>query len=147
MSPGPRSISIPSGTLIHPAVLTQKTWAENWGEMCPFWDGGVRELGPNLTQCGWGRGLPPCKVSSWSIQVFGNNTPTSQTDNGPIAPGEPFYKPSPKKWYVLQLPCRPCNFRWNRYSSCDNKQISIDFASSAWKCLFTPRSIFGDLNP
>jgi len=51
----------------------------------------MEELGLHLTQCGLGRGLPPCQVSSWSIQPFGYNTPTSQsdrtdkTDNGPIA--------------------------------------------------------------
>jgi len=37
------------------------------------------ELSPHLTQCGLGRGLPPRQVSSWSIQSFGHNTPTSQT--------------------------------------------------------------------
>jgi len=37
------------------------------------------ELGLNLTKCGRSRGLPPCQVSSWSIQPFGHNTPTSQT--------------------------------------------------------------------
>jgi len=29
------------------------------------------ELGPHLTQCGQGRGLPACQVSSWSVQPFG----------------------------------------------------------------------------
>jgi len=43
----------------------------------PLWDG---ELGAHLTQCGQGRGLPARQVSSWSIQPFGHNTPTSQTD-------------------------------------------------------------------
>jgi len=38
------------------------------------------ELGAHLKQCGQSRGLPPCQVSSWSIQLFGLNTPTSQTD-------------------------------------------------------------------
>ena len=38
------------------------------------------ELHPHLTQCGRGLGLPPCQVSSWSIQPFGHNTPTSQKD-------------------------------------------------------------------
>jgi len=37
-------------------------------------------MGPHLTQCGRGRGLPPCQVSSSSIQLFGHNTPTSQTN-------------------------------------------------------------------
>ena len=69
---GPRSISVERGILIHPAVWPQQTWAENWG-LCPF----SEELGPHLTQCG--RGLPPCQVSSWSIQPFGHNTPTLQT--------------------------------------------------------------------
>jgi len=72
MSPGPRPAWVPSDILIHPAVWPQQTWAENWG-LCPF----SEELGPHLTQCG--RGLPPCQVSSWSIQPFGHNTPTLQT--------------------------------------------------------------------
>jgi len=65
----------------------------------------VGELGPHLTQCGMGRGLSPYQVASWSIQPFGHNTSTlqnrqadRQTDNGPIAQGEPFYKRSPKNW-------------------------------------------------
>jgi len=52
---------------------------------------GGGELGPHLTQCCQGQ------VSSWSIQQFGHNTPTLQTDNGLIAYGEPFYKRSPRK--------------------------------------------------
>ena len=44
-----------------------------------FGSGGWAKLGPHLTQYGWGRGLPACQVSSWSIQPFGHNTPTSQT--------------------------------------------------------------------
>jgi len=42
--------------------------AENWGLYAPFGEG---QLGPHLTQCGQGRGLPACQVSSWSIQPFG----------------------------------------------------------------------------
>jgi len=38
------------------------------------------KLDPHLTQCGLGRGLPAFQVSSWSIQPFGHNTPTLQTD-------------------------------------------------------------------
>jgi len=54
---------------MHPAVWPQQTWTGN------------REgkLGPHLTQCGRGQGLPPCQVSSWSIQPFDHNAPTSQT--------------------------------------------------------------------
>ena len=55
MSPGPMPTSIPSGILIHPAVWRQRTWAKNWGVAVPLLDG---ELGPHLTQCGHGRGLP-----------------------------------------------------------------------------------------
>jgi len=32
-----------------------------------------RELGPHLTQCGVGRGLPSYQVASWSNQPFGHN--------------------------------------------------------------------------
>ena len=44
--------------------------------VCPFGGG---ELGLHLTQCGQGRGLPACQVSSWSDEPFGLNTPTLQT--------------------------------------------------------------------
>jgi len=40
---------------------------------------GERELGPHLTQCGQGRGLPARQVSSWSVQPFGHRARTSQT--------------------------------------------------------------------
>jgi len=55
----PRPTSIPSGILIHPAIWPQQIWAKNWGGQCPFGGG---ELGPHLTQCGQGRGLPACQV-------------------------------------------------------------------------------------
>ena len=48
----------------------------NLGGLCPFREGGD---GSHLTQCGQGRGLPACQVSSWSVKPFGHNTPTSQT--------------------------------------------------------------------
>jgi len=75
--PGPTPSSIPSGILIHPAIWRKQIWAENWG-LCPAL--GEGELGPHLKQCGQGQGLPACQVSSWSIQLFGHNTPTLQTD-------------------------------------------------------------------
>ena len=40
----------------------------------------MRELGPHLTQCRLGRGLPPYQVASWSTQPFGHNIPTLQID-------------------------------------------------------------------
>jgi len=48
----------------------------NWGAAVPL---SVGELGPHLTQCGLGRGLPTYQVASWSIQPFGQGTPTLQT--------------------------------------------------------------------
>jgi len=77
MWPEPRPTSIPSGILIHPAVWPQYTWAEKWGCCTPFLE---RGLGPHLTQCRLGRGLPPYQVSSWSIQPLGHSIPTLQTD-------------------------------------------------------------------
>jgi len=68
-SPGPRPTSIPSGFLVHPGVWPQRTLAENLG-LCPFRG---RELGPHLTQCRLGRGLPPYQVESPSIQPFVHN--------------------------------------------------------------------------
>ena len=44
--------------------------SQKGGLMCPYWTG---ELGPHLTQCGLGWGLPPYQVASWSIQPFGHN--------------------------------------------------------------------------
>ena len=38
MLPGPRSISVPGGILIHSAVWPQQTWSENWG-LCTFCGG------------------------------------------------------------------------------------------------------------
>jgi len=74
---GPRPISLPSAILIHPAFGHNRYGPKIGGEgLCPFGEG---ELGPHLTQCGHGWGLPGCQVSSWSIQPFGHNTPTSTT--------------------------------------------------------------------
>jgi len=46
------------------------TWAESWGLLSPFWG---EELGPHLTQCRLGRGLPFYQVASWSIQAVDHN--------------------------------------------------------------------------
>jgi len=56
-----RHDSIWIGILIHTAIWPQEIWAENWVGLCPFGEG---ELGPYLTQCGEGRGLPTCQVCS-----------------------------------------------------------------------------------
>jgi len=83
MWPGPRPSSVPSSILIHPAVWLQQTWAENWGAVPLFVGAGF----PSNTM--WPEtSLPPCQVSSWSIQLFGHNTPTSQTDRTDRQPGQ-----------------------------------------------------------
>ena len=47
------------------------------GLLCPSSGSG---FGLHLIRCDQGRGLPPYQVASWSIEPFGHNTPTSQTD-------------------------------------------------------------------
>jgi len=54
--------------------MGQKLWE---GGLCPFLGG---KLGPHLTQCGQGQGLPPCQISSWSIQPFGYTNVTDRQD-------------------------------------------------------------------
>ena len=58
---GPRPTFVPSGILIHPAVLPQQTWAENWG-LCPFKGGGAGF--PSTTM--W-PGTRPISVSSFIL--------------------------------------------------------------------------------
>ena len=62
MWPGPRPIFVPSGVLIHPAVWPQQIWAELFGGRGGAVPLGV-ELGPHLTQCCPGRGLPSYQVA------------------------------------------------------------------------------------
>jgi len=72
------------------------------GSAVPLSGGG--ELGLHLTQCGLGRDLPAYQVATWSVQLFGHNTQTSQTDgtdNGPIGYDEPFYKRTSQKLRIL----------------------------------------------
>ena len=101
MSPGPRSTSLPSHILIHPAVWPQQTWAKNGG-LCLF-SGGAGSPSNTVWPC---QGLPPYQVSSWSIQPFGHNTPTSQTDRTDRQTGQQydsisqtFYKRSPQNQF------------------------------------------------
>jgi len=42
MSPGPRPTTIASGILIHPAVWSQQTSAENWGVAVPLFGGAMQ---------------------------------------------------------------------------------------------------------
>jgi len=57
-------------------ILLSKYAIKSWFNIPPQ----LFIVSPHLTQCGQGRGLPPCQVSSWPIQLFGHNTPTLQTD-------------------------------------------------------------------
>ena len=99
-SPGPRPTSIPSGILVHPAVWPAMDIGRKLGGLCPFRGG---ELGPHLTQCCLGWGLPPYQVVSWYIQPFGHNI------SGPkIGGSAPFWGrgagfPSSTMWPVAHL--------------------------------------------
>jgi len=66
MWPGPRPTSVPSGIFDPSSCLATTDIGRKWGWLCPLFCGG--ELGPRLTQCRLGRGLPPYQVASWSIQ-------------------------------------------------------------------------------
>jgi len=57
-TPGPWPSSVPSGILIHPAILPQQIWADNWG-MCPLGGGGAG-FRSNTT---WPGLRPTCKPS------------------------------------------------------------------------------------
>jgi len=69
---GPRPTFVPSGLLIHQALWSQRTWAQDWGPLCPLLGMGA-QLRPHLAQYGLGRGLPPYQVASCSMQPFGHN--------------------------------------------------------------------------
>ena len=59
---GLRPSSIPSGVLDPCSHLAATDMGRKLGEGCaPLGEG---ELGPHLTQCGYGRGLPECQVST-----------------------------------------------------------------------------------
>jgi len=47
----------------------------------PHFSGGGGAGSPSNTMWPEPRPIPPCQVSSWSIQPFGHNTPTSQIDS------------------------------------------------------------------
>jgi len=89
----------------------------------------VRELDPNATQCRLGQGLPPCQVTSWSIQLFGRNIPTlqdRQTDNGPIALGQTVLQMVAQKQQECKQRNVPC---WSLLT------VKIFPASSSFVCM------------
>ena len=66
---GSRPTFLPSGILIDPSShLATTDTGQKLGRAVPLWGG---DLGPRLTQCGQGRGLPTRQVSSGSVQPFG----------------------------------------------------------------------------
>ena len=100
-SPGPNPTSIPSGSLIHPAIWPQQIWAENWGLRSPLW--GTEAGSPfNTMWPGPRTTFVPIFIlirpTVWSqyTNVTDRTGETGQTDKCPIAQGEPFYKRSPK---------------------------------------------------
>jgi len=54
---------------VHTSCMTTTNVGTKLGAV-PFSGG---ELGPHLTQCRVGQGLPPYQVASWSMQPFGHN--------------------------------------------------------------------------
>jgi len=48
----------------------------------PIWGRG--ELGPHVTQCRLGHGLPPYQVASWSYQPFGHNRHDPKIGGGAV---------------------------------------------------------------
>jgi len=71
---GLRPITLPSSMLIRAAVSPQQTWPKLG--LCPFWEGSWICILYNVARA---KAIPPCQVSSSSIQPFGHNTPTLQT--------------------------------------------------------------------
>jgi len=51
-----------SSAVAEMGVSAEAKWAEKYGVLCPF--RGEGELGPHVTQCRLGRGLPPYQVTS-----------------------------------------------------------------------------------
>jgi len=105
MSPGPRPTSVPSGILIHPSVWLQRTWTENWEQLCPFegeagslsntmWPGQRSTSVPNFT-------LIHPTIWPQYTNVTDRTGQTGQTDNGPTGYGEPFPEKARNPWFRL----------------------------------------------
>jgi len=91
-SPGPRSTSIPSGILIHPAIWPQQIWVDNWVGLCPFGGGEAGSPSNNVARA---EAYPHAKFHldpSDRLATVHQCHRQETTDNGPIAYGEPFYK-------------------------------------------------------
>ena len=68
MWPGQRPTSVPTG------ILTHHAFGHDMGRKLGAAVFFRAEVGPHVTQCGLGRGLPSYQVASQSMQPFGHNT-------------------------------------------------------------------------
>jgi len=90
MLPAPRPTSVPSGILIHPAVWTQRTWAENPG-LYPYAPPPLGDWVPSNTMWAWAEAYqhtkwhpnPPDHLAT--IRQRLRHRHTGQPDNGLIA--------------------------------------------------------------
>jgi len=104
MWPGPKPTTLPSGTLIHPAVWPHQTWAADyldagkaftrkfrmWGLLCHFPWGGGTGAPPNIV---WPEPRPTCMPSFILIRPtvwpqytnVTDRTGKDRQDNGPMA--------------------------------------------------------------
>ena len=143
MWPELRPISTPSAILIH----ARWTWAENCRGSALFGEG---QLGPHLTKCRLGQGLPSYQVASWSIEPFGHNrygpkievcAPLREGDLGPhlteCGQGRGLPARQVSSWFVqsfghntptLRFICHPCVY----------PQIVKCWVSAGKKNLFLP---------
>ena len=121
--PGPRPTSVPSGILINPAIWPQQTRAENWGLLSPPPFGA---MGPHLTQCRLGRGLP-YQVASWSNQLFGHNRHGPKIGGcATLGRGEPWSPsnaiwPGPRPTSMLSFTLMHPTV-WPQYTNVTNRQ-------------------------
>ena len=94
-SPGPSPISVPSGILIHPAVCQNRHGQKSEGCCAPF-RGGAGSPFNTMWPGQRPTSVPSDILIHPTLWPQHTNVTDRQTDNGPIAQGEPFYKRLPK---------------------------------------------------
>jgi len=123
-SPGMRSTSIPSGILMHPAVLPQYKWAPR----SPLFGEG---RGPHLTQSRLGRVLPPYQVASSSMQSYGRNRYGPKIGGSAPFGGGRAGSPSNTVWPGPRPTCMPSFILirpavWPQYTNVTDRQTGQD---------------------
>jgi len=85
-SPGPRPTSLPSGILIHPAILPQQTWAKIRG-CAPFGGGELGSPSNTMWSAPWPTSAPSFVLIHPTVWPQYTNATDRQSgkDNGPIA--------------------------------------------------------------